>query len=313
MQPQSQNIAYFRFAKDDKFFLLDNHMNAYHDTDLYSDFYGRLQQPRMQLEIVAPHPSALWIFPHAQYGHFIYDEVIPSLCVHYLIYKRAPEKIALMVSASWQRNVVEDICKMVFNCIPEIYIFAMPGADSIINIDSGLYVISRLPEVLELSKQLFDERGKNQPFHPVKQSRKYFLSRLGFDRLEGSDRLTNRSGVMKYLQDTGFECVRPHDLRLSELESLLSGAAIVLSEPGTTGLLSYICSPSSSRIINMLSARCITDCLPCYAYSGWRYHMPWIYQAEYFWGKPVQVNPNPFADSCWYNLEDLTVMCQGIL
>ena len=297
----SQLLSYHRFANDDKYFLLDNSGFAYVDTQHYNFFYDRLNTSSSYTRLKASHPSSLWIFPRAQYGHFIYDEVIPPLFAYYSLTHSFPRSISLLVSAGWQRQVLEDFCINFAGFTPDIYVHVLPERDTMFVIDSGVFALSRLPEALEVAKQYLTIKHCTSR-SDVALRKKYFLSRVGFGML---DRLHNRKGINRFLVDNDFVHLRPHEMKLSELRDLMKDAALVLSEPGTTGLISYLCAPSCARLVNMLSARCLTQCTPRFAYSGWRYHMPWINRVEFLWGKPIKALENPFSDICEYNMDHL--------
>ena len=302
---ESQHILYYRFTNDDKYFLVNEAEVGYQESDLYNSFYRLLPSIAFTRCIQAHHENAVWIFPRSQYGHFIYDEVLPQLVSFYEHFGCPPSYISMICSCKWQEQVVRDLCRLLFDTYPTVNCLEAPSFNTRIMINGGYHALSRYPLIIERAKALLQKRLGGHSTSSI--NKRVFLSRQGFDASD-TDRIANRADLLRLLGDLDFIIIKPHHLTLIELHGLLRDVNIILSEPGTTPLLGYICGNKSSRFVTMASSRCITDCPPKYAYSGWRYHLPWLDRTSFAWGSTVKQSENPFSDCCTFSIEILQLL-----
>jgi len=302
IEPKGLNIAYYCFKNgDDKYFLLDKNGTGFQDSCLYQDFYKTLpdlQQVRPIYKFIAKKKS-VWIFPRAQYGHYIYDEVLPSLVGYFLAANEPPESVHMIISRPWQYQVVSSLLELLFGKVISIVLHKAPSLTSLLQITGGYIMI---PSYWRLHMRAKEMIHSNIMVNQAEsRGSKIFLTRHGFDNVK-QNRILNYGEISNTLTSNNFQTVAPHKYTLKALSHILSNAKLIVSESGTIPLLAYITSSISCEIIPMFSFRCISDCDDKYIYSGWRYHIPWLSSIQKVaWGIPNEFNTNPFSDKCWYN------------
>jgi hypothetical protein len=306
VRPLSLDVIYYTFADvDDKYFIVNMQGVGYQDTDLYSAFYATLPIIGHDANYYQAGDDELWILPRAQYGHYIFDEVIVSLVSYLTHYQRAPFKLHVVTSRSWQLQVVEDISLILFGQSVQINEIKIRNTSHKIILAGGLVSIASFLPAVNSFASLVKDKGTCPPSINYKSDNVTFLSREGFDA-GIKDRIVNRKELMDCLSSCNIDIVRPHELSLSQLREILKTSRLIISEPGTTPLLAYITASQQTQFINLMSIRCLKDCAQPFVYSGWRYHIPWLGRIKTtIWGTPVKIHPNPFSDACVYDVEAL--------
>ncbi|QNJ01758.1 glycosyltransferase 61 family protein [Synechococcus sp. PROS-U-1] len=303
LKARNQKIAYYFFNnKDDKYFIMNEAGVGYQDSLAYDYFYRRLNNSSNQKLEINLKDESLIIFPRGQYGHFIFDEVIPALTNFYGWKETAPKEIYLLMSQDWQLKTLEAICQDMFDLIPTIQVLKLPQCNLNITISGGLFTI---PSYLKTLEQYASSRYKKEK---AKKQSKYeiiYLSREGFDS-QKLQRVVNTPAILQMMEEMGADIIKPHEIELKDLMQRASSAKLIISEPGTTPLIGYIAGGGRAQFIHLLSKRCITECPRHYMYSGWRYHVPWMKRIKaVIWGQPVEAYDNPFSDRCIYNEKDV--------
>lgn len=311
-KPDNLPVAYHTFHNDDKYFLLDNDMVGYQDSDVYGGFYANLPFPtNAGSSVYEAHEDSLWIMPRAQYGHFIYDEVLPVIATYAVRYNRPPSSISLIFSRSWQALVVHAIAKRIFGTQVPIIAQKAPSVPSLIRLTNGLLIIPSYWRTYIQARRLMADRPQKAAAGKYNRASRIFLSRKGFDKV-GEGRILNNLQIYGLLMDNGFAEIAPHEHDLDNLFDMMATAELVVSEPGTTPLIGYLCAPSDCSFVTLFSYRCLTECEAMYCYSGWRYHLAWITAIrKTAWGFPTSTEANPFSDICWYNPESILTSRNG--
>lgn len=286
------NISYYLFATDDKYFIHSDDGSAYLDSGCYRKFYATLPQldsiPK-NYDFQHATSDVFLLLSRQQYGHFLYDDLLP-LVTHLIITNQTTARVNFLYSKQWQRRLVHEIfriCKL--KCqIQEQKLLPFTHKLTL----NGKIVLAAYPNVACDWSTLFP--WKNFNGFSDRPSNVY-LSREKFDR--DCQRLYNREALNRLLYDHKFFHVYPELLEVNEIVNVLSSSTVVLADPGTTPLIAGIFSPRSTPIIVLQSGRTVTDCTEDYAYSGWKYHTPWVNQFQYVYCKPVSPGRgNPFSD-----------------
>lgn len=300
VRPKHIRVAFYVFGGDDKYFFLDNDMVGYQDSDVYSSFYNTLPDLLHINTNYVAEDGDLWILPRAQYGHFIFDDVLPALAPYAVRYGRPPHRLRLIMSRPWQLPVLDAISNRIFGQSVPIIAYNAPSSSSLITITNGLVVLPSYWRTLFQAKRLLHEVSSKHS--SVGSPSHIFLSRKGFDS-ESANRVLNSSALRDKLSAKGFIEIAPHNHDLHYLFSIMSRARHVVSEPGTTPLIAYLCTGANCSFSPLFSYRCMTECSKMYSYSGWRYHIPWLTMIrKILWGFPDTFNENPFSDRCWYDI-----------
>lgn len=305
VQPLGLRLAFYSFVNDDKYFLTNIDDVGYQDTNLYDYFYQTLPNlSNAPIDVICESKYDLWIFPRSQYGHFIFDELIPSLVGYYKYFKSPPRKIRLLSTKQWQKDATRSIFKMLFNANVAIDTTMIGKMSQIFELFGGTVIIPSFWRCHVEARNLLYAKSKKINLRSEEKP-KIFLSRENFDEKE-SIRIRNISKIQHVLSKYKFKTIMPHEHTLEELHDICHNASSIVSEPGTTPLLGYLAGGKETDFIGLYSLRCLKDCPPPYVYSGWRYHIPWIDKVKNFvWGDPIRSYANPFSDQCNYNVESL--------
>ena len=301
---ESVTVYYYRFGDlDDKHFLCNSLGQCFEDSRLYSDFYNTLPKPSRLLHLTSSHAASLWIPPRAQYGHFLMDILLPSLACYKEKFGLDRIQIELLQSRDWQCNACYSFAKLMgFREVSISFHEIREETPVSIVLKHGYLAVPCFPYVLEAIRySLAGLVSKRTKYHYGKESISVFMSRQGF----GSERLINIKEITEYLVNSNVLMLQPHKMHTTELASIISRASTIISEPGTTPLIGYLLAGKRTRFITLCSKRALTQCNAMYAYSGWKYHLPWHKKIEVLWGRPKLPHDNPFSDVCYYPLSYL--------
>jgi len=297
-------LRYYTFGShDDKYFLANPKGANFEDSNLYKSFYDTLPDINTHTHFTCLDARALWIPPRAQYGHYLMDILLPSLMCYKLVYGVENITIELLVSRPWQYETCVSFCKLLGFKNIIVHKRLLPQQGNLeVRFNSGLFILPCFPHVLEVINDFLCKSSHDSLDLTLKKT--VYLGREGF----GERRIINHAVIDEILDTHDIYKVLPHTVPILELASILQTAKIIISEPGTTPLIAYLLAPKWSRFITLSSQRTYTRCPPRYAYSGWKYHMPWLSRSSILWGFPMICSENPFSDSCIYPVEYLMTM-----
>ena len=284
-------ITYYSFGNDDKYFVHLKDGTVYSDSTAYRAFYERLPTVSINHDysFSRKDPDVYLLLSRQQYGHFLYDDLLP-LVSHLIRQKSTNVVVRLLYSKCWQRRLVHeifDLCGLsvdidehrLLRCTHNFFL-------------CGKMILSRYPYLSHDWNSLFPWKRPCKTSYP---NYNVYISREMFD--ETRQRLVNREALKSLLSKFRFRSVYPELLTVNEIVDVLSRASIVVADPGTTPLIAGLFTPSSTPIIVLQSARTAIHCSMDYAYSGWRYHLPWLNQFQYLYCKSHSPLPeNPFSD-----------------
>jgi hypothetical protein len=297
-------LHYYRYANDDKYFFSNSSNMLYQDSGAYSSEYHNL--PAINNDYLDISPASLGlagadvilIMSRQQYGHFLYDDLVPLLSF-LLIHHHCYKYILFLHSLPWQLRAVSQLLSMSGLQI-ELVPFQLPPKSCRLRIHKASFMLpsypySLLPAFKILKEKIYmrDRGGFATPCQ--KAPMVTYLSREGFEA--SLPRVANRGDVLKALSGIcQVKYIRTHDYDETSLSRILSSSRLIVCEPGTLPLIAGLFSNTSSRIIALSSSRCLTDCPNKYIYSGWRYHIPFLRQAQYVFCRSVDASENPFSD-----------------
>ena len=92
-----------------------------------------------------------------------------------------------------------------------------------------------------------------------------------------TSRISNLSILLTWLDASGFYCVEPSQLSLSELVLLLQNAHTVISEPGSSTLNALLLSPDTCTVISLAPQRMLLDPSPEMLLGG----LPYLFACPY--------------------------------
>ena len=296
------SFLYYHFKNDDKYFLCSGKQTAYQDSNAYESFYYQLPSLSTVQHIdiskygASIEQQSLVLMSRQQYGHFVYDDLLPVLS-HILSMPKSYDNLILLYSCEWQIRATKELISITGISIRLITIL-LPKFHSILNIQGACFFVPQIPSALFTAFERiksYSSSLRRLAWPSAIQVRVAYLSRKGFEI--GRPRVVNREATIATLnEEYSVTCIQPHEYNERELLTKLSTYEIAIAEPGTLPLIGGLLTPLSTRLINLLSRRCLLDCEPKYVYSGWRYHVPFIEQTEYIWCQPCTKEANPFSD-----------------
>jgi hypothetical protein len=282
----TRSVDYYVFDNDDKYFYVHDHA-WFHDTILYNSFYRKL--PTLTDCALSSHEDnfdpaqTLVIFSRKQFGHFLFDDLLP--CVASLDQLTSIVKnVILMYSEGWQCDATETIMHRFY---PEINLVfrKLPSMSRQISF-SGLTILPVYPEILFRFKNTCEQSNVEQRLEYL------YLHRGGYGN---ANRVRNYREYISNFQKP-ISLLVPHKHKFEYVIDLIRGSRNIICEPGTLPLLAYFSRSEATRIDVMFSKRCLSECPLEYFYSGWRYHLPWLETVCPIWLRPELPNPNPFSD-----------------
>lgn len=302
-------VAYYKFNGDDKYFLVSNSGLLYTDSLVYEEFYQLLPKWTTLPKVSYEHAPGMRIcLSRQQYGHFLYDDLIPFLVDHYSKSTSDGSECppaAIYASLDWQKSAARNLASMI---MPRLswYTQHLPSETCLIDLSDVTVFLPVFPDVYLLWNRIISRCLNFELPHTseIDTMRSVYLSRAGF---EADPRVINRAELLASLMDGGQQplIVRPHEVSLNKLFRILVRCKSVICEPGTTPLIAMLFSPLLKEIRALQPIRSLTSCSDKYFYSGWRYHYASSDITRYHWGFTVKPEDNPFSDTAFYPPEFL--------
>ena len=299
-------VDWHDFHNDDKYFLVNKQGEGWQDSLLYSEFYEKLPDlGRGSTSRLNVCPGSVVIFSRSQFGHYLLDDLIPSLSIAKEALK-GNHPITLLCRHKWQEAVGRFFANAILPESEITVIYLGHGSLRYI-LEDCYFAIPAFPDIGFFSRDLLHSYFSSYSHNDISlckatnRSRGLYLSREGF---EDEARVRNRGDVYSHLQHRFMMLSRimPHETTFDQLVKTASAYDWIISEPGTTPLIAYLSSSASTRFLNLMSARCISDCSAKFFYSGWRYHLPYLMSSTFAWGKTVAAKSNPFSDIMCYDV-----------
>lgn len=278
-------VDYYVFPGDDKYFHSHERL-WFHDTHLYSSFYLKLPDLDLSLNCMTYNVSdplnTLFIFSRQQFGHFLFDDLLPCLAAMQELNEKV-KSVVLFYSLDWQCEVTQTLFEL-YSPSTQLIFHKLPSSSCKIAF-SGLSLIPVYPEILYRIRSVLRLLTSSPTVGSV------YLHRGGY---RGENRITNYQHYLDSLRIPATILV-PHKTSFKEVFHLLKSSSHVISEPGTLPLLAYMASSNTNTTV-IFSKRCLSDCSLEYFYSGWRYHLPWLDRVQPIWMQVKSAFANPFSD-----------------
>lgn len=288
---ENATCFYFQYHNDNKYFIgSESHEYVFHDSHAYMAFY---RQKGWDLKSYNYHNEmggsrVFNLVCREQYGHFLYDDILPLFSY---LYRNSITNFSLDVyfSKQWHLDTASTLIylfgfnvKMThYRCIGEGHKFTMKGK----------VLVSSHPNcAVNWNVMLPWHQEKNvSPARSI-----IYLSRIAFD--QNMQRITNRDEIREICSKYSVKVVSPELYDLKSLVSILSLARVIVADPGTTPLIAGLFSNHDCPVIVLQSIRTVTDCNIDFAYSGWKYHLPWADRFHYVFCDSQSSSLNPFSD-----------------
>lgn len=298
LEPASCYISYYDFVNDDKYFIVNNRGEAFIDNSAYLSFYESLPKiTELKVMMELDCEGNILHMTRRQYGHCMFDEVLPTIVGEKLVKNRGIRCGALgLYSKEWQVILAEDM-RAQFHDGDIIKWHKLPSRTGLIRLISPIIFLPIYPDIWyywaqRMNGPVVDEKDDHRRYDLC------ILSRSGFgqeERVKNKDSLYRRI-AKKYRT----RVILPHTKTYSDVMREIRSAKHVICEPGSTPLIAMSMAKDLNDIMVMQSSRTIKDCRLEYFYSGWRYHQAFSDRIRYYWGRPEKSYNNPFSDVCLY-------------